>query len=54
MESVLTVVGWMLFGGFVTLVGWAIGSTDEYSRREVHHDGKPGSHYFDSHNKGDK
>ena len=52
METVLTVILWTFGGAFIALVGWAIGSSDEYSHREIHNDSKPGSYYYESQKKG--
>lgn len=51
METVLTVVLWTFGGAFLIGIIWAIGFANEHSRREVHHDSKPGSHYFESQRK---
>ena len=54
METVLTVVLWTFGGAFLIGIIWALGVASDMSSRETHHDGKPGSLWYDSHKKGDK
>ena len=48
METVLTVVLWMILGSFLIGIIWAIGFADKHSNREIHHDSRPGSFYYES------
>ncbi len=52
METVLTVVLWTFGGAFLIGIIWALGVANEHSRREVHHDSRPGSYHYESHKKG--
>lgn len=33
---------------FIWAIGWALGVANEMNNREIHHDSRPGSYYYES------
>ena len=51
METVLTRVFWSFLALFIVGIVWALGVASDMNRREVHHDSRPGSYYYESNKK---